>query len=377
MKVFVSSLITGMEAERAAVVRAVRSLGHAVIRAEDFGALPTSPQVACLDGVRSADLVVLILADRYGAKQRRGFSATHEEFLEARGKKPVLLFLRSGVTHDPEQQAFVDEVSGWEGGLYREAYTTPESLGDAVVGALHRYVLANAAAPLDPKALASHARSLLPEVNRHNGYSDSRLSIAIAAGPSQALLRPAELEDQGLGRDLHKEAVFGDHPVLDHRLGGDTGIEDGAFVIVQRGQRRREAIVRLWESGDVLFEIPASRDEPSRGLSAVLEEDIAEQLEAALAYTAWTLTRIDPTERVSHVALAVRLEGGGTFGWRTRAEHAKQGSSGPIQMFGREEERDAPVQLNPPTVRRSALTMTRPRLVEDLLVLLRRQWQKG
>jgi len=160
-------------------------------------------------------------------------------------------------------------------------------------------------------------------------------------------------------------------------LGGDTGIEDGAFVIVQRGQRRREATIRLWESGDILFELPTSRDDPSGGLSAVLEEDIAEQLEAALAYAAWSLARIDPTERVSHVALAVRLEGGGTFGWRTRAEHAKQGSSGSIQMFGRKEERDAPVQLNPPTVRRSALTVTRPRLVEDLLVLLRRQWRKG
>jgi len=377
MKVFISSLITGMEAERAAVARAVRSLGHEVLRAEDFGALPSSPQISCLDSLRSADVVVLVLAERYGAKQRSGVSATHEEFLEARGKKPVLLFLRSGITHEPEQQTFVDEVSEWEGGLYREAYTTPESLGDAVTGALHRYEMANAAAPLDPKALSSHARSLLPQSTRQSNYSDSQLCIAIAAGPSQALLRPAELENPGLARDLHREAVFGDHPVLDSKLGGDTGIEDGALVIVQPRQRRREATVRLWESGDLLFELPASRNDQSGGLSAVLEEDIAEQLEAALAYAAWTYARIDPLERVSHVALAVRLEGGGTFGWRTRAEHASQGNAGSIQMFGRGEERDAPVQLNPSTVRRGALALARPRLVEDLLVLLRRQWRKG
>ncbi|EKT4443992.1 TPA: DUF4062 domain-containing protein, partial [Stenotrophomonas maltophilia] len=48
MKVFISSLISGVEAERAAVKRAVERLGHAPIMAEDFGARPSSPQVACL-----------------------------------------------------------------------------------------------------------------------------------------------------------------------------------------------------------------------------------------------------------------------------------------------------------------------------------------
>lgn len=377
MKAFISSLISGFEQERAAVARAVRALGGDVVRAEDFGALPASPQVACLDGLRGADVVVLVLGEHYGVPQRSGLSATHEEFREARGRKPVLLFVRSGMSPEPAQQAFIQEVSGWEGGLYRAAYSTPEDLGDAVAGALHRYALAHAAAPADPKALAAHALSLLPQPDRRGSYTESRLFVAVAMGPTQALLRPAELEDRALARELHKEAVFGEHPVLDHRLGGDTGIEDGAFVIAQRGHRGHEATVRLWESGDLLFELPASRSQDSSGFSVVLDEDIAEQLDAALAYAAWVLQRIDPTERVSHVALAVRLNGGSLFGWRTRAEHREKGNGGTIQMFGREEERDAPVQLNPPALRRGALAMSRSRLVEDLQVLLRRQWRKG
>jgi len=86
-------LISGMEAERGAVKRAVERLGHAPIMAEDFGARSSSPQVACLGGVRESDLVILVLGSRYGVPQAGGVSATHEEILEARNRKPILVFL--------------------------------------------------------------------------------------------------------------------------------------------------------------------------------------------------------------------------------------------------------------------------------------------
>ena len=77
MKVFVSSLISGMEAERAAVKDAIETLGHQPLMAEDFGARPSSPQITCLHGVREADVVVLVLGPRYGSRQPSGISATH------------------------------------------------------------------------------------------------------------------------------------------------------------------------------------------------------------------------------------------------------------------------------------------------------------
>ena len=61
MKVFVSSLITGYEPLRETARRAITTLRNEVIMAEDFPAQPNSSQVACLQGVRAADLVVLIL----------------------------------------------------------------------------------------------------------------------------------------------------------------------------------------------------------------------------------------------------------------------------------------------------------------------------
>ena len=79
MKVFVSSLISGLESLRAVARDAITTLRHEAIMAEDFGARPNSPQVACLTGLRNADVVVLILGERYGAIQASGLSATHEE----------------------------------------------------------------------------------------------------------------------------------------------------------------------------------------------------------------------------------------------------------------------------------------------------------
>jgi len=109
MKIFVSSLIAGMEPHRASVKRAIETLGHEPVMAESFGARASSPQIACLQGVRDADLVVSLFGERYGAVQPSGLSATHEEYREARGNKPILPFVQSGVSREPAQQAFIDE----------------------------------------------------------------------------------------------------------------------------------------------------------------------------------------------------------------------------------------------------------------------------
>jgi hypothetical protein len=65
VRVFVSSLIVGLEAERAAAKSAITTMRHEPVMAEDFGAQPNSPQVACLQGLRSSEVVVLILGERY------------------------------------------------------------------------------------------------------------------------------------------------------------------------------------------------------------------------------------------------------------------------------------------------------------------------
>jgi len=115
MKIFISSLISGMEAERALAKKIIKRLGNDFVPAEDFPAQPNSPQIACLQGLRQSGLVVLILNEYYGAKQASGLSATHEEYREAKETRPIntnLRFVRdsiyacntnSAVDHGPQR----------------------------------------------------------------------------------------------------------------------------------------------------------------------------------------------------------------------------------------------------------------------------------
>ena len=78
VRIFVSSLLSGAFGPlREAASDAIAMLGYEPVRAEDYPASPSSGQVACLAGVRSADAVVLILGSRYGSPQASGLSATH------------------------------------------------------------------------------------------------------------------------------------------------------------------------------------------------------------------------------------------------------------------------------------------------------------
>lgn len=129
MKVFVSSVITGFEKERAAVREAIITLGHEPIMAEDFGAQPRSPQVACLQHLRESDLVILVLGERYGPPQASGLSATHEEYLEARDSKHLLAFVCEDMTAEPKQAALIAKVEQWAGGLLRHGYRSMTDCG--------------------------------------------------------------------------------------------------------------------------------------------------------------------------------------------------------------------------------------------------------
>ena len=375
MKVFISSLISGMEAERAAAKRAVEVLRHEPVMAEDFGARASSPQVACLTGLRQADLVVLILGARYGAKQRSGLSATHEEYREARGNKPVLTFIREGEA-EADQAAFIDEAGSWESGLFRASFSTPDELRDLVTRALHDYAVVHASARLDQSALADRARELLPDSERGRS-THIALHMAIAVGPEATILRPAELEAPAIAEAMEQRALFGNAVLFDRRVGTESRLQSGSLAIFQEPSHDARSEIRLWGTGDLRLILPVCDDGRSgMGLPVVIEETVAERLAGAIGYAAWLLGHIDRTERLTHVSLAAALVGEGALGWRTRREHAASPGSGSFEAFGREREREEPVMLSPPHRVRAALSMDANRIVEDFVVLLRRRWKE-
>ena len=369
MKVFVSSLIGGMEDFRAAAVEAIQSLGHEAILAENFSADASSPRVACLSGVREANLVVLILGDRYGAVQQpSGLSATHEEYREARGTKPVLAFIQQGVEREPQQETFVQEVEDWEQGQFRAGFSTRDQLRNEVTRAIHRRELALAAAPVDANELLARAVQIVThQDSRRFGQARTLLRMAVVGGPMQQILRPVEIERPELARSILQAALFGPSPIFETTESNTSELIDDRLSV---GQANGNA-VSIDERGSILISLRVSS--PDRGMGAVIvEEDVSERMRAALLFSAQILDQIDSSQRLSRVVIAAHLEGTGYSAWRTRAEHQQNPNNITYTRGFREDEQQA-VHFQPPDMARAALAYDADTMTQDLVALLRRQ----
>jgi hypothetical protein len=363
VRVFVSSVITGFEPFRAAAVEASALLRHEVIRAEDFPARTVSPQQACLEGVREADVVVLLLGDRYGSRQASGKSATEEEFEEAVRSKPILVFDQLGVERDPDMTEFVRRVQDWAGGSLTTSFDTPSALRDRVIAALADHAVREQAGRIDDGELVNRARAFLP---RERNYSDAVLAVSVASGPTQQVLRPAEIEDPRLCVDLKREAMFGPDRVLDSERGARCRFDGEALVVASDSEQ-----IAIDQLGTIAVVRPARRAQVSSiGLNPIIEEDVTEAIATALRFSHAVLERVDPTGRAPLAAPMVLLQGS-ALGWRTRAE--QQASPNSMSMgMGNDRARD-PIVLVPATRPRRYLSMKADELAEDFTVLLRRQ----
>ena len=351
---------------RDAACDAIGLLGYEALRAEDYVASPTSPQVACLAGVRSADAVVLILGSEYGVPQASGLSATHEEYREAReASRPVLAFIAADVLPTTAQAEFIGEVRDWVQGQYTASFHDASDLQAKVAQGLHRYALTQAAAPTDENELAQQARALIPA---RTYTSKPLLVVAVAAGPAQQVIRPAELESEQLRRYLQEEAHAGPDAVLSHSFGTDASISGDAIILEQRDSGAK---VSLSETGGIMVAQPATtqHDAWPPGIPSIIEEEITERIMRALRFGAQVLDHVDPRQRISHVAVATALFEAGYLPWRTRDEHDRNPNSATMGFAGHDQIEAA---LSPPTRRRAALSSDTMRLSQDLTVRLRR-----
>lgn len=371
MRIFISSLISGFEPQRAAARRAIITLRHEPVMAEDFGAQPNSPQIACLRELRASDMVILILGEDYGfVPPGSNLSATHQEYRAARETKPVLAFVQQGTSPGPEQAAFIAEIQAWEGGLFRGGFVGVDDLNDGVARALHDVTLANATAPVDEKEMTARAVAMLAPENR-NQMTPAMLDLTVVGGPHQRVLRPAELEAPDFAEQLEQSALYGDSRLFDRTLGIVSGLDGSDLVLRQE----RGAAIRVTEQGSVSLRLPldeartGGRSFDSMSGMVVLEEAVQQRLGTALDYVARAMDRIDRTQRLTHLVVAARLSGVEHREWRTRAQHAANPNS--VQLGHGSITERPPIIL---AIRRAALGLDRAALIEDILVPLRRQF---
>ncbi|WP_050599134.1 DUF4062 domain-containing protein [Qipengyuania citrea] len=367
MRIFVSSVMRDFATYRDAAFAAIRSLDHEVVSAEDFPASTTSSRVACLQGVREADLVILILGERYGwSGTQSGLSPTHEEFHEAVRDGKVIPFVQTGVNFEAAQQRFVEEVENYDTGMHRgRKFLTEEDLRNEVTRAINRYQLSAATTPVDVEAMVEKARQLIPQEERGMvRMIGPLLHLAVVGGPAQTILRPSEIEDQqkvdAIVADLSTATGY-----FSYRRRTVPRFDQGALIIEQENG----AAFSIDETGAMLLSVPV--EEATGHLKPLIEEHVAAAIGKGLTFADSMLEKFDRTQRLTRTVVAADIGTSAAFGWRTRSQQAANPDSMQIAMG-----RNAPgaVMLNPPDRTRMALRADRTQMIEDLLALLRRNY---
>ena len=385
MKVFISSVIGGMEKFRDAVAEAIETLQHVAIRAEDFNASPVSPRLACLQEVQNSDAMILMIGERYGDKQQSGLSATHEEYREARRMRmPVIVMVQQNVSREDPQEAFLREVRGWEGGHYTGSFESPNELRTSTIRSLHELGIQQVQGPPDADEIMSRAFKELSQEQNLRLYNRIQqrtwpqnqqqyfqrmspqgpaIALVLSCGPLINILRPAQIESPDLQNRLREMILQGPRPLFSIDNGAQIHVEGGKLNIVQEGR-----FARLDEYGTLTYVAVLPQ---SYFLSIIIEEDVKEETGRFIEFSRCALDYIDDSNRLSHSGIASSLLNATYSDWKTRAQYQQNPnmSAVPLAMSPQQMQ---PISLSPPTVRRSELAAQREELTEDLIIRLRR-----
>ena len=300
--------------------------------AEDFQAAPSTPQGACLQGVRESDAMILILGERYGAIQSSGLSATHEEYNEAIQRIPVFAFIQESTKSDSRQQGFISEVQDWNKGALTKYFSTGRELQRLVSQAIHEFDVRAVMNDADRASIASRASYLASEdSNQANWYSTdvTRLSVAVVGHPEQQIIRPATLESTELQEQIEMAIVYGDHRLFDRHLGVQIQSYMDSIEFTQSS-----ASVRLTETGSIGVRLNAAygSDDDAVGFPAMVEEDMGEKIRKCLQFASSILDSIDSSFRMQHIAIAVTIVGSiAHIPWTTRDTYNPYSSYVPMR----------------------------------------------
>ena len=167
--VFVSSVMAGMTTERQAACGGVEDLGGRVSMFERLGGRDDDAETAYVAGVRSSDIYVGILGDRYGKPDRAtGYSATHAEYNAAiEAGLRISVWATTGEM-DGRQRDFLEEVRTFH---TTGSYSSPDELKEG----LQRRLQELASASMSPWCKVGH---VLFRARRH---SDDGTRITVEA----------------------------------------------------------------------------------------------------------------------------------------------------------------------------------------------------
>lgn len=308
MRIFISSVRRGLEEERDALPGLISAIGHTPVRFEDFTAQTVPSREACLAGVESSDVYMLLVGPHYGhVFEDTQQSATHDEWMAATAAgMPRLVYRKSGVNLDADQAAFVAGIDDYAAGVFRDSFGTTPELLTKVVAKIRE--LAESSGPLAFPPLAETPivrwRRQFELGGQGQPFSQPSLEVHVLPSASGALSARAltELGDALTGR-VRRSGLIDDPAGLETRSTEDAvylALGDDAPTAWNSTVEGRTLGLRIAQSGQVSAWASLPRD----SLGAVLDPA---QLPVQIA---GMLRLIGHTQALSspQVAIAVGVE---------------------------------------------------------------------
>ena len=136
LRVFVSSVIEGYERYREATKKGIISAGAEPVLVEDFPSLAASSRNACLDGVVSCDVIVILIGSRGGWVAPSAKLVVEEEYEEAkRLSMPILAFLQN-TDRDESATRLASLISDYIEGVFKKRFSNTNELEQQVESSL-------------------------------------------------------------------------------------------------------------------------------------------------------------------------------------------------------------------------------------------------
>ena len=131
-RVFISSVIEGYSEYRESARNGIIAAGGEPVLVEDSPGLPISPRNACIDGVASCDIYIIIIGERGGVITPSGKLVVEEEYEEARRLSlPVLVFIQD-IEYDEKARDLIENLSDYIDGKFRKEFATVSDLTEEV-----------------------------------------------------------------------------------------------------------------------------------------------------------------------------------------------------------------------------------------------------
>lgn len=324
-RVFISSVMEDYAQFRDAATEGIRQAGCEPVRAEDFPAAGHSPRNACLDGVRSADALVLLLGQRHGFQAPSGKAVTEEEYEEARRcHKRVLVFLEDMPDREPLQEAFVGRVQGFVDGHWRKTFRDPDELTRLVREAVSEADL-TAAPHLENRARERTDAALRRRPPESQGIV--WLQTAWTTLRDEEVVDPVDLGDAAFQRQAQRLAHECEPPLCSHEQPKRTEVSTSSLTITQGDpadwrEARDLAALEIRSDGTISIAQNVSGTEARAGVIEGVSDMyflapsvVRERLECAWAFaTSWWSGR-DPYKRHDPLLFNLALHDVGERHW--------------------------------------------------------------